>query len=739
MYRSIFIHGILIFILPFAVFGQAPERTEFTYQIKATEEEIKLDGELKEDIWNNLQVIGNFYQKFPKDSIPAKDRTEVMLTRDDKFIYLAAICYLNPGETTQTNTLFRDFPFFENDAFAFLIEPYDDGLNGFSFEITPFGSQGDRLISNGGVFDDEHSDYNWDNKWYSGVQRKDSMWIVEMAIPFKTLRYKSGLDTWGINFIRQNRSANTISSWHPIPVNLSIINLAFTGTLLWDVPPEGSEVKYSLLPSSTLTVNKDHAHESPDWTTDFTPSFDFKVNFGASLNMDGTINPDFSQIEVDQRQLNIGRFEISLPERRQFFLENSDLFANFGNNALRPFFSRRIGLIQGANEVFEPVSILGGLRLSGKLGKKTRIGAMVVQTDDANSTNVDDGMMEAIEGRNYLVGTIQQQIFERSTLSALFINTQKADGVFGLIPETFNKVYGAQFDWVSKDSKWTGKSFFFESKRPNNSSKTFGGQLNYRSTHLGAWAQFSHIDEDFNPDTGFVPRAGINQVNFAPFYTFRPSNEKINFIDTFFDNSHTFSENYTLLDSNIFSGTFMSLSNTSNFLLAANPRYTLLLNDFDPSFSGSTPLPIGTDYFYTSGRVRYRTDQRKLVSGSVEIDYGEYFNGTKFTTTNTINLRWQPHFQFSLDVIYNDINLPAPFGDNKIVLIRPEGRVSFNENLFLTYISQYSSLLKTIGSNIRLQWRFQPASDIFVVYTDNYTDEFSVIQRGISLKVIYWF
>jgi hypothetical protein len=589
------------------------------------------------------------------------------------------------------------------------------------------------------VFEDEHSDYNWDNKWYSAVERGDSVWTLEIAIPFKTLRYKSGLQTWGINFIRQNRSANTTSSWYPIPVNFSITNLAYAGDLIWDVPPEGGKLNYSLIPSATFTTNKDHTTEEAKWQTDFTPSLDFKVNFGASLNLDGTINPDFSQIEVDQRQLNIGRFEISLPERRQFFLENSDLFANFGNGAVRPFFSRRIGLIRGENNVFEPVPILGGLRLSGKLSESSRIGAMTVQSDDATVRDLVNDTIRQVRGRNYSVGTFQQQILERSTISALFINTQEVKDVFDFEPDTYNRLYGSQFDWVSKDSKWNSSAFVFLSERPDKSSVTYGGELNYGSTHFGAGAQFYHIDDDFNPDTGFVPRTGINQINFGPFYTFRPEKEKINFIDVFFDNSHTFSKDFRLLDTNIFTGTFMSFSNTSNFLLAANPRYTVLLNDFDPSLSGATPLPSGSVHFYTSGRIRYRTDQRKFLSGSVELDYGQYFNGTKLTSTNTLNVRWQPYLQFGLDLIYNKINLPDPFGDNDIFLIRPEARVSFSENIFLTYISQYSSLQETIGSNIRLQWRFKPASDIFLVYTDNYSDEFNALQRGFSVKVIYWF
>ena len=722
----------------FPSFGQNFEN-KFFYEIKATVQEPAIDGKLDEEIWQSNRAITNFYQKFPKDSIPSKDSTVVMLARNEKFLFIAAQCFLNENEEFQANTLFRDFPFFENDTFAVLIDPYKDGLNGFSFELTPFNSQSDRLISNGGVFDEEHSDYNWDNKWYSAVERGENVWTLEMAIPFKTLRYKSGLKAWGINFIRQNRSANTTSSWYPIPINFSIINLAYTGDLIWDNSPIGGKVNYSLIPSATFTTNKDHTVQESVWQSDFTPSLDFKVNFGTSLNLDGTINPDFSQIEVDQRQLNIGRFEIGLPERRQFFLENSDLFANFGNNAVRPFFSRRIGLIRGENEVFQPVPILGGLRLSGKLSEKSRIGAMTVQTDDAVIQDIVNDTIRNVNGRNYTVGTFQQQILERSTISALLINTQEVEGVFDFVPNTHNRVYGGQFDWVSKDSKWNSSAFVFNSENPDNTSISYGGELNYGSTHFGFGTQFYHIDESFNPVTGFVPRSGINQINFGPFYTFRPEKEKINFIDVFFDNSHTFSNDFKLLDSFVFTGTFISLANTSNFLLALNPRYTELLNDFDPSFSGADPLPAGSVHFYTSGRIRYRTDQRKFLSGSIELDYGQYFNGTKLTSTNTLTLRWQPYLQFSVDMIYNKINLPDPFGDNDIFLVRPEGRVSFSENIFLSYISQYSSLLKTIGSNLRLQWRFRPASDIFLVYTDNYSDEFNVLQRGFSVKMIYWF
>ncbi len=707
---------------------------EYTYTIKRTDEEITIDGHLSEKVWDRAQIAMDFTQRSPKDNIPSDDKTIVRLAADARFLYLGAVCHLNEGERFQANTLYRDFEVLQNDAFMFLIDTYAKGLNGYSFEVSPFGSRGERLISNGGV-DENDSDYNWENKWFSSVRRLDNSWIIEMAIPLKTLRFAHEVNLWKINFIRNNRSANRSSSWVPIPVNIDIANLSYTGNLQWEQVPESSKFKYSIIPSITTTLTKDYTVPDKSAEKEITPSLDLKLGLGSNLNLDITGNPDFSQIEVDRQQLNIGRFELFFPEKRQFFLENSDLFANFGNDNIRPFFSRRIGIASNLGGNFEAVPIIGGLRLSGKVGNKSRLGVMDVLTDEISFVNEALGSTSVIKGKNHFVATYQYQLFERSTASVLLVDNREVSSDSDM---RNSQLVGGQLEWISRGNSWSGSGFYFHDFKHSSSDLSYGLSLRHSTQHFGMFSSFTHVGKAFNPETGFIPRNNVNRIGLAPFYIFRPENPKINNIDVFFDTDHTLSNNFKFLDSRILTGTFLGLSNTSSFLLAINSNYTFLLNDFDPSFSKSEPLLKGTEYFYPSLRIRYRSDQKKFLSGSLELEYGKYFNGKKLTLTSTANLRWQPYLEVEVDVIYNDIDLKHPNGDNQIILIRPQARISFNRNLFLTYITQYNSLQKNIGSNFRLQWRFRPVSDLFLVYTDNYTEDFIIQQRGFSLKLIYW-
>lgn len=721
-------YGLFLFLLG-RIYGQ-----EYTYPLKTTEVEIVLDGLLDEKVWAQVPTATNFFEHWPSDSIPSPDKTEVFLTADKDYLYLAARCYLNKGERYQANNLFRDFDILENDSFVFLLDPYADRLNGFSFEVTPFGSQGERLISNGGVaFND--FDYNWDNKWFSAVKRNEDHWVVEMSIPLRTLRFKPGTNKWRVNFIRNNRSANRNSSWYPIPVNMNLINLQYTGELQWDTVPKRTRLNLALIPSITSTFNRDHEAEISSWEEDITPSLDMKLGFGSSLNLDITANPDFSQIEVDRQQLNIGRFELFFPERRQFFLENSDLFANFGNVGVRPFFSRRIGIVSNPNEEFEAVPILGGLRLSGKAGGDSRIGLMNVITDDAEFPDMSGDSTLVRTGNNYFVSTYQHQLLERSTISVLYTDRQAKGNGWN---DNYDRVIGGQFEWISKNDRWSGDSFYFHNLKNATNDLSYGISIRHSSTHIGLFSSFTHVGNKFDPDMGFVPRSGVKLVGLAPFYVFRPQNPRINNIDVFFDTNHVLSRDFKFLDSNIFTGTFINFANTSNILLALNSNYTLLTDDFDPSFSDAVPLAAGTEYYYPSVRLRYRTDQRKFLSGSLQLEYGEYFNGKKFTLTSVSTLRWQPYLEFSVDFIYNDIRLPDPNGSNQIYLIRPQARISLSKSLFITYISQYNSLQENLGNNIRFQWRFRPVSDLFIVYGDNYSSNLMIRNRGFSLKFIYW-
>ncbi|CAE7362567.1 unnamed protein product, partial [Symbiodinium microadriaticum] len=315
--------------------------------------------------WLDAQVAGDFHMITPMDTSRADVRTEVRMTYDDKNIYLIAVCYYWNDGPNFVESLRRDWNFGRNDNFIYAMDTYDDQTNGYTFGTNAAGAQWD-----GTLFEGNRTDLSWDNKWTSAVQNYDDRYVFEMALPFKTIRYKEGITEWGINFSRNDLKSTEKSGWAPVPRQFPSISLAYTGVLKWDEPPPVPKTNVSLIPYTLGRVVKDY-DEGTDPDADWEIGGDAKVSITSAMNLDLTVNPDFSQVDVDQQVTNLDRFELFFPERRQFFLENADLFANFGYRDIRPFFSRRIGL---------NAPIQFGARLSGKLNRDWRIGAMDMQT-----------------------------------------------------------------------------------------------------------------------------------------------------------------------------------------------------------------------------------------------------------------------------------------------------------------------------------------------------------------------
>ena len=316
----------LILISPAGILRAQENNSEtFHLNIKEAIDPIIIDGKLDEKSWGEADVARDFYRITPMDTGFAEAKTEVMMTYDRENIYVAVICWDDLPGKNLIASLRRDFNFSANDNFIFFMDTFQDKTNGFSFGASAGGAQWDGLQSDGGTVGLE-----WDNKWFSKVNREEGRQVHEYMIPFKSIRYKEGIDEWGMNFSRLDNKRNEKSSWAPVPRQFPSASLAFVGTLHWDKPPPPPGTNISVIPyvSGRATKNQEDGSDT-DYT--FDAGFDAKIAVTSSLNLDLTLNPDFSQVEVDQQVTNLSRFELFFPERRQFFLENSDLFANFGD------------------------------------------------------------------------------------------------------------------------------------------------------------------------------------------------------------------------------------------------------------------------------------------------------------------------------------------------------------------------------------------------------------------------
>ncbi len=738
----------VVHLCSLSLLGQTTQQNlQETYQlaIQKTSEEILIDGKLQEAVWKSANVADNFWMSFPFDGQRVADniQTEVMVTYDDNFIYIAAICHDDAQHIIPSRK--RDTPeFWRGDAFGVVIDPVNERTNGFVFGVNVAGVQTESLITGqtGRRGDNrpgrEPTGINraWDNKWYSEVTTHNDQWIVELAIPFKTLRFDPGKMVWGINLIRGEPRTNSYHTWSPVPVQFRGVDLGFTGALTWDQPPGNVKSNISVIPYILGSTVKDFEEDTPN-ELKAEAGVDAKIAVTSSLNLDITVNPDFSQVDVDQQVTNLTAFSIRFPERRLFFLENSDLFQNFGIPPMRPFFSRRIGLDEDGNAL----PILYGARLSGNLNKNLRLGLMNLQTQAS----------EAGPAQNYTSLAVHQQVLARSVIRGYFHNRQAMeDGEFQ--GDNYNRNAGLEFNFQSQDGKW--RAFggygmaFSDGISTNNCFYNVG--VGYDSRNISAYTNTAGVGNNYYADMGFIPlidhydavrdtfiHVGF-QHQFSRFsYTIYPDNPKVI--------SHVFSlrnvldmrNNWNMIKDNFEAGYQINFENTSNVSVAYNIDDVNLLFPFSFTDEGE-PLPAA-NYDYNSVEMRYRSDLRKVLSFDGGFQYGGFYNGRLMQLDLGLRYRVQPWGNFDLRFTLSDLDFPGIYGNEQLFLISPRTEINFTRNLFWTTFFQYNTQKDNFNINSRLQWRFQPMSDLFIVYSDNYAVEFwGPKNRALVVKMNYW-
>ncbi|WP_422351552.1 DUF5916 domain-containing protein [Flagellimonas sp.] len=719
--------GLPFFVLFFIFQVHAQKKNaDFRYHIRKTTQPIVIDGVADEQAWQDTDVANNFFMVLPMDTGKANEPSEIRMTYNDKNIYLAATFFNSVHGQYFVESLRRDFSFGKNDNFLLFMDPFNNQTTGFSFGSNASGAQWDGTMFDGGMVD-----LNWDTKWISEVKQDPDKWVVEMAIPFKSIRYEDGVTEWGINFSRLDLKSSEKSSWTPIPRQFPTASLAYTGVLVWDAPPPAPKTNISVIPYVLGEVVQDF-----DEADDFEKRVggDVKISLSSSLNLDLTVNPDFSQVEVDRQVTNLDRFELFFPERRQFFLENADLFANFGYPTIRPFFSRRIGL---------GVPIRAGARLSGNLNEKWRLGVMDMQT-----AKVDE---EGRPSQNFAVVSLQRKMFSRSSLGFLFVDKeslrypQEADSLRTLFPK-FNRNLGVEYNLASSNNLWTGKAFMLKSFAPgrvNGNGITQAAHLEYKSRIWNWGVQEQSVGENYTAEVGFVPRKDFININAFIGHTFFPKNDggrlvshgpKIN-SSYFLNQKWERTDNFTELEY------LLSFRNRSSFELGFVNEYVELLAPFDPTRSGKDSLETGTKHHWNALRFDYASKPQSMFTYTAGGYFGGYYlDGTRINLNGELGYRFQPHVSLNANLSYNHISLPAPWNDTEFWLIGSEVDVTFTNTLFFATLFQYNEQSRNFNLNSRFQWRYKPASDLFLVYTNTQLLDPRVGQRwSLTLKFTHWF
>lgn len=719
-----------------------------SFSIKKTDASILVDGILDEAVWGTAETVQGFSQYFPADSVPALGDTEIKMVYDDKNLYVAITCH-SSGNQFITSSLRRDYDLLSGDNITLMFDSYNDQRNALAFGINAFGVRREALILNGGI---QTRDFyaSWDNKWNGAVQVEANGWTAELIIPFKTLRFKAGSTQWRFNAYRYDTQLNEVTSWVGVPQNLLEIDLGCMGQLNWEEPLEGVRRNVSVIPYVASDLSRNY--EMPDQTkpiSSIRAGGDAKISLTPSLNLDLTFNPDFSQVEVDRQRTNLQRFELFFPERRQFFLENSDLFDRFGLGSITPFFSRRIGLVvdtlTGQN-IQNP--ILYGARLSGKVNEKFRIGLLNMQT----AKEQENGL----PGFNFTVATTEHRVFTRSHLAFMFVNKQAVNSAnFEGNYNNYNRLAGIEYRLASADNRWKGTFNYQQTFTPNTEGveSSHFSQIVYNKRKFRLEWTHLHVGDNYNPEVGFISRKDIfmyspeASINFYPKGNKKISRHTVGIDATFF---------HKLTDGNPYLGAFdleeislrpfwdFRFRNSSSLRLQPIYSDITLLNNFDPTRlqENNAFLPAGSRHQFTFFNVNYQSDRRRKFHYNIRPVVGGFFNGFRSGVSGSFTYRYQPFGFISLDYNYNYIELAEPFKSVSTWLVGPRVDLTFTKNIFWTTFVQYNNQLENLNINTRFQWRFKPVSDFYIVYTDNYLaspyEQIATRNRAIVAKLTYW-
>jgi hypothetical protein len=700
--------------------GALQKRTVTAVRIESP---IEIDGELDESAWSLAQPARDFLQQEPANGELSTERTEVRILYDDKSLYLGVYCFDSGGkEALVVNNIDRDFYQFDTDSFGVVLDTFDDNRNGFLFNTNPQGAKFDSQVGgNGSIFNRE-----WDTIWYVKSKITDAGWQAEIAIPFKSLRFgKKEIDSWGINFQRRIRRKNEDTFWALPPRPFSMARVSLAGTLegiqITSVGPNLNLKPYLSLP--IVRVAGDDVDFQPD------AGLDLKYGLTSQLTLDVSVNTDFAQVEADNQQINLTRFSLFFPEKREFFLENAPIF-QFGRQGGRfrrvagsfeqvpadaiPFFSRRIGISQE-----RLVSVLGGARVTGRAGPYT-LGMFSMQTDD----------FEEEPSTNFSVVRVRRDVLGRSDVGGLFIN-KYANG------DRYNRTYGvdANFNFFGGLDL---TSYLLKTETPGVKHRDVAGSafVVWTDSRIQAEAQHTVIGENFNPEVGFVPRVGIEKSLGRFSWTPRPG-ERIPWIRGFMplvQADYLTDDDRELLTRTLETKLWVEFQNGSRFSAARKFRFERLTEPF--FIRPDQAIPVG-DYPFSEYTLTYSSDRSRMLSGEVRFSSGDFFGGERDVYRFQVVFRKDYRFEAQVTWDHNDINLPSGNFATDLVITRVQ--YAFSNNLFLKGLIQYNSDLNQVSSNIRFNFIHRPLSDLFLIYNEKRSTNGEVSERGLIAKLTYTF
>ena len=696
---------------------------------------ISINGVLDEPAWANAPVARDFIQNDPREGEPATYDTEVRVLYDDQAIYFGIFAKDTEPAAIIISDLKKDFNTGNSDGFRVIIDTFADQRNGYQFAINPAGAKWDAQMSNEG----RENNANWDGVWDVRTKITETGWYAEIWIPFRTLKFREGdPQTWGLNFERKLRRLNEDSYWSPLPRIYSLERVSLAGTIddLRGLRP-GKNLRFKPYAStSSSTIGP----ASPDG--DFDAGFDVKYGVTSGLTWDFTVNTDFSQVEADEQQVNLSRFSLFFPEKRDFFLENSGIFQfgspsmggggggggggtggrQNGSQDMRLFFSRRIGLSDDG----AAIPILAGTRLTGRAGPFS-IGALNIQQREKYGT----------PATNFTALRTQRDVLANSDIGLIFLNKEEEGS-------HYNRVAGVDANFRFGDLSLNGygvKTFSPQEAVPG-SGEDFAarGAVNYQSRRLQLRGHYNSIAERFRDEMGFVPRLGVDnalaygRINFRPHW----ASSKLGIREI---GPHWQVDAFRRRDGLGLESRYQDVHLPFNFNdgafieIGVNPNVEVIRQPFTINSSLGVQVFPGT-YEFNEWFALWRSNPSAPLSWEARFSTGDFYDGYKRGYVIGPSVRMSEKLNVSASIQINDIDLTDGAYVSKLVAGR--FNYNFNTRMFLNALIQYSTDTGQVSSNIRFNFIHRPLSDIFLVYNERrFETTGDLIDRALIAKVTY--
>lgn len=698
-----------------------PEKPPVVRAVR-TQEPIKIDGKLNEPSWNNADQITDFFRVEPVQGGAVKNKTTVRILYDDKYIYFGVFAADSLGKKgIRIQDLRRDFNPRENDVFGIQIDAQNTKQYAISFQTTPHSNQLDQQS-----FNDNNTDDNWNALWSVRTQRTDKGYYAEFAIPFKSIRYdKPAPDKpveWGITFYRLARKDFEKTVYPAIPQSFSENRMTYAATLTGlEVPPPSANIRID--PYALYQYDENKVGDAITNTLN-NPKIGGDVKWAINPNavLDFTINTDFAQADVDRAVNNLERFNIFFPERRQFFLENSGIWAGAGNFQIQPFFSRTIGLENSFNA--SPAPLDAGIRFTDRNDSRTMAALAVRQRETDNSPGSNFGVLRYIQNygkENNIGAMITHRIDDSSTGLNLRRQNNTTISIDGLIRPK-SELTLSYLLTASRDSETDTKGY---------AGRIFAGTVTNKY-YMGYVNAF--VSRDYTPDMGFVFQKNVMFHSPGGYAILRP--KWLPFIrrwdpGVFVNYYHDFEDFGNFQQANLYIfPLFMWFKDNSFFEGSFTPTWQNINFAF-------APLGIQLQqqqYRYTRFLLRYNTDQSRKLSSSIAYDFGDFYNGIR--NSMDLGVRFSPTPQIALTMNYehNNINGLGLLEENlNTDLYTANLRLALNPRVQLSSFYQYNSFNKQGRWNIRFNWEYRPLSFIYLVFNDTETNVFDPSQRSTQI------